>query len=82
MKEHVSSQTFLGASESPRPNKGSTENPEITHEVMVSGANFRVVAFPSNLKRVKDILKIQFSIGLYEMLTGKLNNTKTRSHVK
>lgn len=59
-KKFVLSQTFLGASESPRPNKGSTEKPEITQDVMVSGTVFCIVAFPSNLKHNKYILKIQF----------------------
>lgn len=49
-KRPLLSHTFLGVSESPSPNRGSREKPEITHDVMVSGTCLRNVIFPSNLE--------------------------------
>jgi hypothetical protein len=73
------SQTFLGASESPRPNKGSTEKPDITQDVMVSGAVFQNFAFPSDLKHIKHILKRQtFDVFMKCLLTNtKINIPET-----
>jgi hypothetical protein len=49
-KTSVLFDTFLGVSESPSPNKGSREKPEITHDVMVSGTCLRIVVLPSGLE--------------------------------
>lgn len=46
---------------------------------MVSGADFRIVAFPSNLKCNKYFLKIKVLQHLCEMFSDKLNNTTTRA---
>jgi hypothetical protein len=70
-KRLVTSHTFRGVSESPRPNRGSTEKPEITHDVIVSGTCLRIVVFPSNLKHKK---KIHFLSCLHEVFTDDVNN--------